>query len=118
MSARQTPMRTTSALFGLVVLLLVLGPLGLNLWLDARWFGAQDLGAVFALRLKTQLALGAIAAIAAAIAIAANALWAAWRLRRVASKEDRDSRGMSTLFAAIPAVDLARLPGPGAVRPD
>lgn len=99
-------MRTTSALFGLVVLLLVLGPLGLSLWLDARWFGAQDLGAVFALRLQTELALGAIAAVVAAVFIAANSLWAAWRLRRVASKEDRDSRGMSTLFAAIPAVAI------------
>ena len=99
-------MRATSAIFGLVVLVLVLGPLGLNLWLDARWFGAQELGAVFALRLQTQLALGAVAAVAAGVFIAANALWAAYRLRRVASKEDRDSRGMATLFAAIPAAAL------------
>lgn len=96
-------MRTTSALFGLVVLLLVLGPLGLNLWLDARWFGAQNLGAVFALRLQTQLALGVVAALIAAAFVAANAGWAAIRLRHVATKEDRDSRGMATLFAAIPA---------------
>src|ERR1051325_9051870 len=96
-------MRTTSALFGLVVLVLVLAPLGLSLWLDARWFGAQNLGAVFALRIQTQLTLGAIAALLAALFVAGNATWAAVRLWHVASKEDRDSRGMATLFAAIPA---------------
>jgi uncharacterized protein len=95
-------MRTTSALFGLVVLILVLGPLALNLWLDARWFGAQDLGAIFALRLQTELVLGAVATVVAAAWLSVNLLWAAYRLRHVASKEDRDSRGMSTLFAAIP----------------
>jgi uncharacterized protein len=99
-------MRTTSALFGLVVLVLVLGPLTLSVWLDARWFAAQGLGAVFALRLGTQIVLGIVATLIAAIVMSANALWAAWRLRKTASKEDRDSRGMSTLFAAIPAVAL------------
>ena len=96
-------MRTTSALFGLVVLALVLGPLALSLWLDGRWFGAQGLGAVFGLRLGTQLGLGVVAAVIAAVFLALNASWAALRLRRVASKEDKDSRGMATLFAAIPA---------------
>jgi len=96
-------MRTTSAIFGLVVLLLVLGPLVLSLWLDARWFGAQGLGAVFALRLQTELLLGLTATLIAAAFIALNCVWAGLRLRRVASKEDRDSRGMATLFAAIPA---------------
>ena len=99
-------MRTTSALFGLVVLALVLGPLALSLWLDARWFSAQGLGAVFALRLGTQLGLGVVAAILAGVFLALNALWAALRLRRVASKEDKDSRGMATLFGAIPAASV------------
>src|SRR5690348_15745055 len=99
-------MRTTSALFGLVVLLLVLGPLGLNLWLDARWFGAQNLGAVFALRLQTELALFAVATLAAGAFLAINVGWASLRLRYVASKEDRDSRGMATLFAAIPVTAI------------
>src|SRR5690349_17537191 len=99
-------MRTTSALFGLVVLALVLGPLALSLWLDARWFGAQGLGAVFALRIQTQLLLGITAAAIAAVFLTANATWAALRLRRVASKEDRDSRGMTTLLAAIPATSV------------
>jgi uncharacterized membrane protein (UPF0182 family) len=98
-----TAMRTTSAVFGLVVLLLILGPLALSLWLDARWFGAQGLGQVFALRIGTQLALGAVASAVAAVFLAANLALAAWRMRNVASKEDRDSRGMATLFAAIPA---------------
>ena len=35
-----------------------------------------------------------------------NLAWAAWRLRRVASKEDRDSRGMATIVAAVPLVPL------------
>jgi uncharacterized protein len=96
-------MRTTSAVFGLVVLVLILGPLGLTLWLDARWFGAQNLGAVFALRLQTQVVLGLVAMALAGAFIALNLAWAALQLRRVASKEDRDSRGMATLFAAIPA---------------
>jgi uncharacterized membrane protein (UPF0182 family) len=99
-------MRTTSALFGLVVLVLLLGPLGLSLWLDARWFSAQSLGAVFALRLGTQVMLGITATAIAGVFVALNLAWAAWRLRHVASKEDRDSRGMATLFAAIPAVGL------------
>ena len=47
-------MRATSAVFVLVVLALLLVPLGLSLWLDARWFGAQGLSAIFALRLQTQ----------------------------------------------------------------
>jgi uncharacterized membrane protein (UPF0182 family) len=96
-------MRTTLALFGLVVLVLVVGPIALGVWLDARWFAAQGLFDVFSLRLTTQLALGLIATLLAAAFIALNMLYAAWRLRHVASKEDRDSRGMSTLFAAIPA---------------
>jgi uncharacterized membrane protein (UPF0182 family) len=99
-------MRTTSALFGLVVLVVVLGPLALSVWLDARWFGAQGLGAVFALRLQTQIGLGVAATLIAAVVMSANALWAAYRLRTIASKEDRDSRGMSTLFAAIPAAAI------------
>jgi uncharacterized protein len=98
--------RATSAIFGLVVLVLVLGPLGLSLWLDARWFGAQGLGAVFALRIETQLALGVIAGLIAGAFLSVNLLWAAWRFRRIASKEDRDSRGMATLFAAIPAAAI------------
>src|SRR5438067_8302716 len=97
-------MRTTSALFGVVVLLLLLGPLALSLWLDARWFGAQGLGAVFALRLQTEIALGVTATAAAAGFMAVNFAWATLRLRSVASKEDRGSRGMATLFAAIPAI--------------
>src|SRR5438874_312803 len=97
-------MRATSALLGLVVLILVLGPLGLSLWLDARWFSAQGLGAVFALRIQTQVALGLAATAIAGVFIGLNLAWAAWRLRQVASKEDRDSRGMSTMFAAVPVV--------------
>jgi uncharacterized membrane protein (UPF0182 family) len=99
-------MRTTTGLFGVVVLVLLLGPLGLNLWLDARWFGAQDLGAVFALRLQTQVVLGVVAAAVAAAFIGVNLAVAALFLRRTASKEDRDSRGMATLVAAVPAVSV------------
>ena len=55
-------MRATTALFALVVLIILLAPLGLGLWLDARWFAAQDLGAVFALRIQTELVLGLVAA--------------------------------------------------------
>src|SRR5438876_8059646 len=36
-------MRATSVIFGVLVLALLLVPLGLALWLDARWFGAQGL---------------------------------------------------------------------------
>src|SRR5262249_58347863 len=42
----------------------------------------------------------------AAVLIALNAGRAAARLRHVALKEDRDSRGMSTLLAAIPIVAI------------
>src|ERR1700716_592155 len=99
-------MRSTSAVFGLVILALLLVPLGLSLWLDARWFGAQDLGAIFALRLRTQVGLGLAAAAVAGVFTGLNLAWAAWRLRRVASKEDRDSRGMSTIVAAVPVISL------------
>jgi uncharacterized membrane protein (UPF0182 family) len=99
-------MRTTLALFGLVVLVLVLGPLLLSLWLDARWFVAQGVGDVFTLRLTTQLSLGLVTTLLAAAFISANMFLAALKLRTVASKEDRDSRGMATLFAAIPAAAI------------
>jgi hypothetical protein len=99
-------MRATLALFGLVVLVLVVGPLTLSVWLDARWFAAQGLFSVFSLRLGTQLALGLVATLLAAAFLALNMLYGAWRLRRVASKEDRDSRGMSTIFAGIPAAAI------------
>jgi uncharacterized membrane protein (UPF0182 family) len=97
-------MRATSAIFGVVVLALLLVPLGLSLWLDARWFGAQGLEAIFSLRLRTQIGLGVAAAAVAGAFIGLNLAWAAWRLRRVASKEDRDSRGMATILAAVPLV--------------
>src|ERR1700694_5396964 len=99
-------MRATSAVFVLVVLAILLVPLGLNLWLDARWFGAQGLAAIFALRLQTQLGLGLAAAAVAGVFAGLNLAWAAGRLRRVASKEDRDSRGMATIVAAVPLVAL------------
>src|SRR5215470_17558663 len=99
-------MRTTTALFALVVLILLFGPLALSLWLDARWFGAQGLGAIFALRLQTQLGLGFAAAAVAGAFTGLNLAWATWRLRRVASKEDRDSRGMGTIVAGVPVAAL------------
>src|ERR1700674_3005947 len=99
-------MRATSAVFVLVVLALLLVPLGLSLWLDARWFGAQGLAAIFALRLQTEVGLGLAAAVVAGIFAGLNLAWAAWRLRRIASKEDRDSRGMATIVAAVPLVAL------------
>src|SRR5579859_4241407 len=99
-------MRATSAVFVLVVLALLLVPLGLSLWLDARWFGAQGLAAVFTLRLQTEVGLGLGAAVVAGVFAGLNLAWAAWRLRRVASKEDRDSRGMATILAAVPLVAL------------
>ena len=52
-------MRGTTAVLGALFLALLLVPLGLTLWLDARWFAAQDLWPIFALRLQTQLGLGA-----------------------------------------------------------
>ncbi|MDQ6672371.1 MAG: UPF0182 family protein [Chloroflexota bacterium] len=99
-------MRATTAVFVLVVLALLLVPLGLSLWLDARWFGAQGLAPIFALRLQTQVGLGVSAAVLAGIFAGLNLAWAAWRLRRVASKEDRDSRGMATIVAAVPLVAI------------
>jgi uncharacterized membrane protein (UPF0182 family) len=99
-------MRATSILFGAAVLALLFVPLGLNLWLDARWFAAQGLGAIFALRLQTQVVLGIVAAAIAGAFIGINLGWAAWRLRLVASKEDRASRGMTTVVAAVPAIAL------------
>ncbi|HEX8968658.1 MAG TPA: UPF0182 family protein [Chloroflexota bacterium] len=99
-------MRATSLIIGLVVLAVLLGPLGLNLWLDARWFAAQGLGAIFALRLQTQVGLGLVAAAVAGVFTALNIGWASLRLRRVASKVDRDSRGMATLLAAVPVISL------------
>jgi uncharacterized protein len=99
-------MRATSAIFGVVVLALLLVPLGLSLWLDARWFSAQGLEAIFGLRLRTQIGLGIAAAVIAGVFAGLNLAWAAWRLRGVASKEDRDSRGMATIVAAVPAVAL------------
>jgi uncharacterized membrane protein (UPF0182 family) len=99
-------MRATSVIVGLVVLALLLVPLGLGLWLDARWFAAQGLGAVFALRLQTQLGLGVAAAAVAGVFAGANLASAAWLLRRVASKEDRDSRGMATVLAGVPIAAL------------
>src|ERR1700712_5288325 len=95
-------MRSTSLIFGLVVLALLLVPLGLSLWLDARWFGAQDLGAVFGLRIRTQLGLGLAAVVVAGAFTGFNLAWGPLRLRRVAAKEDRDSRGMSTIVGAVP----------------
>ena len=99
-------MRGTTAVLGALFLALLLVPLGLTLWLDARWFAAQDLWPIFALRLQTQLGLGLAAAATAGGFSAINLAWAAWRLRRVASKEDRDSRGMATVLAAVPIVSL------------
>src|ERR1700730_3378753 len=99
-------MRTTSVFFVLVVLALLLVPLGLSLWLDARWFGAQGLQAIFALRLQTEVGLGVAAAAVAGTFVGLNLAWAAWRLRRIASKEDRDSRGMATVVAAVPLAGL------------
>ncbi|HEV7662181.1 MAG TPA: UPF0182 family protein, partial [Chloroflexota bacterium] len=99
-------MRTTFGLFGLAVLALLFVPLGLNLWLDARWFAAQNLSPIFTLRLQTQVALGLAAALIAAVFSGLNLAWAAWRLRAIASKEDRDSRGMATVAAAVPVAAL------------
>jgi uncharacterized membrane protein (UPF0182 family) len=99
-------MRAISAIFGVVVLVLVLGPLALGLWLDARWFSAQGLSAIFNLRIQTQLLLGLAATVISAAFLAVNLAWAAWRLRRIASKEDQHSRGMATLFGAIPAASI------------
>src|SRR5207245_2593750 len=99
-------MRGTTAVLGALFLALLLVPPGLTRWLGARWFAAQDLWPIFALRLQTQLGLGLAAAATAVGFSAINLAWAAWRLRRVASKEDRDSRGMATVLAAVPIVSL------------
>ena len=53
---------------------------------------------------KPQFGLGLAAAVVAGVFAGLNLAWAAWRLRRVASKEDRDSRGMATIVAAVPLV--------------
>src|SRR5579884_1088155 len=97
-------MRTLSLAIGLAVLALILVPLGLELWLDARWFTAQGLDAVFFLRLRTQLELGVAAAIIAAAFMAVHIGWATWRLRRAAAKENQDARALKALTAAVPAV--------------
>src|SRR5262245_36763149 len=96
-----------SIVFGVIVLAVLFLPVALGLWLDARWFGAQGLGQVFQLRLGTQISLGLVAASVAAVFTVANLTWAAHQLRRVASKEDRGSRGMGTISTAIPIVALA-----------
>ena len=97
---------SVTIVFGAIVLAVLFLPLGLGLWLDARWFDAQGLAQVFQLRLGTQITLGLVAAIAAAVFTMANLAWATHQLRRVASKEDRHSRGMGTITAAIPIVAL------------
>src|SRR5215472_15937490 len=99
-------MRATSAILVLAVLALLLGPLGLSLWLDGRWFAAQGLGDVFALRITTQIGLGLVAAAIAGVFTALNLSAAALLLRRTASKEHRESRGMATLIAAVPVISL------------
>src|SRR3954447_15151560 len=96
-----------SVVIGAVVLAVLFLPLALGLWVDSRWFAAQDLEQVFTLRLGTQLALGIAAAVAAGVFVAANLAWATFRLRGVASKEDRESRGMSTVAVAVPIASLA-----------
>src|SRR5207244_4501533 len=70
------------------------------------WFGAQGREAIFGLRLRTQVGLGVVGAAIAGAFAGLNLAWAAWRLRRVASKEDRDSRGMATILAAVPVIAL------------
>ncbi|HEY0581906.1 MAG TPA: UPF0182 family protein, partial [Chloroflexota bacterium] len=97
-------MRSTFGIAGLAVVALLLVPLGLSLWLDGRWFAAQNLGPIFALRLQTQVGLGLAAALLAALFSGLNLAWATWRLRGVASKEDRESRGLATILAAVPVV--------------
>src|SRR5438477_2773416 len=72
----------------------------------ARWFAAQDLGAVFALRIQTELVLGLVAAAIATALAGVNLATATWLIRATASKEDRSSRGMATLVAAVPAIAL------------
>ena len=99
-------MRLTTAVLVLVVVVFLGVPFGLSLWLDARWFNAQGLAQVFALEFQTQVGLGVVAALFAGLFSGLNLGWAAWRLRRVASKEDRDSRGMSTILTAVPVVAL------------
>src|ERR1700737_3140492 len=49
---------------------------------------------------------GWLAAPPAGASAGLNLAWAAWRLRRVASKEDRDSGGMAPIVAAVPLVAL------------
>ncbi|MBV9172570.1 MAG: UPF0182 family protein, partial [Chloroflexi bacterium] len=97
-------MRTLSLAIGLAVLALILVPLGLELWLDARWFTAQGLEAIFFLRLRTQLLLGLAAGVVTAAFIGLNIGWATWRLRRAAAKEDQDARALKAMTAAVPAV--------------
>jgi uncharacterized membrane protein (UPF0182 family) len=97
-----SPFGTVSVLVGVLVVALLLVPLALSLWLDARWFGAQGLGDVFALRVRTQLGLGIAAAVVAAVFSFLNLGWSVWRLRSVANEEDRVSRAMSLLATGAP----------------
>ena len=96
-----------SIVIGVIVLAILFVPIGLGLWIDARWFEAQGLEQVFQLRLGTQVSLGVVAAVVAALFAALNLGWAAFRLRHVASKEDRLSRGMASINATVPIASAA-----------
>ncbi len=88
---RLSGMRALSVGLGVLAVSFLLIPLGLRLWLDARWFAAQDLEPIFALRLRTELALGLGAALGAVLVFGATVqpwylLWAAIPLASAAAK--------------------------------
>ena len=94
-------MRKMSVATGLFILVVLLLPLALRLWLDARWFGAQQLEAVFLLRLRTQLALGLVAGLVASSVTALSLGWAVHHVREVPRKENQDVPHLARLSAAV-----------------
>jgi uncharacterized membrane protein (UPF0182 family) len=97
-------MRILIITVALALLLVLLIPLVLGVWLDARWFSAQQLEALFFLRLRTQLGLGCVSGILAAIFIWLNIGWATHRVRATAEKEGSETRSQARLSAVVPSV--------------
>jgi uncharacterized membrane protein (UPF0182 family) len=98
--------RRVSISIAFFVLVVLVAPLALSLWLDARWFAAQQLEAVFLLRLRTQVELGIGGGLFAAALAFANLTWATRRLRQIALKEEQDLLVPTILVATVIPVSV------------
>src|SRR6516164_2430009 len=99
-------MRKLSISIAFFLLVVLLVTVALNLWLDARWFAAQHLEALFLLRLRTQVELGLAAGFFAAALVFANLTWATRRLRQIAVKEEQDLLGPTILSGTVIPVSV------------